>query len=96
MVNVAEFNFSQMRVLHQPPAPAYPPDAKADHIQGVVVVEVLIDPTGIPKWAAALEGPPALQGASLQYALDWRFKPQKINGVPQPARFKLTMPFHLR
>jgi TonB family protein len=89
-------DFSRIKVAYQPPAPAYPPVAKANRIQGTVVVEIIVDEQGLPVGVKALSGPEELQGAAMAYAEDWRFEPFKIKGKPAKARFKLTMPFRLR
>ena len=61
-----------------------------------VVIVLTIDPAGIPIQAEAQSGPPALLTTAIGYALNWEFEPARLNGVPQLARFKLTMPFRLR
>jgi TonB family protein len=91
-----DFDFSQIKVKHQPPAPGYPVAAKMRRIQGTVVVALTIDPTGRPVLADALSGPYELLQTAVRYALTWEFEPARLNGVPQYARFKLTMPFRLR
>lgn len=93
---VVDFDFSQIKVKYQPPAPPYPPLAKIAAIQGTVVVELLIDTAGQVEQAAALQGPPQLRAASEAYAMQWQFEPALLNGAPQQARFRLTLPFRLR
>lgn len=91
-----EMNFKQIRVKHQPEAPAYPPDAKAQRIQGTVVVVLVIDVEGKVTEAKAISGPPELQACAVDYARAWEFEAAKVKGKPVTARFKLTMPFRLR
>ncbi|WP_257309039.1 TonB family protein [Geothrix fuzhouensis] len=91
-----EMDFKQIRVKHQPEAPAYPPDAKAARIQGIVVVVLVIDTKGKVTSAKAISGPPELYACAVDYAKAWEFEPAKVKGKPVPARFKLTMPFRLR
>jgi periplasmic protein TonB len=93
---VVDFDFSQIVIKHQPPAPPYPALAKIAKIQGTVVVEIVVGTDGVPTSAKAVEGPPQLRATAENYALQWRFEPAKQNGVPQIARFKLTMPFKLK
>ena len=93
---VVDVDFSQIKVKHQPPAPPYPVAAKANRIQGTVIIDLTIGPDGLPIRAEALEGPPELLMTALNFALQWEFEPARLNGVPQYARFKLTMPFRLR
>ena len=96
VTKVVDFDFSQIKVKYQPPAPPYPPLAKLAKIQGTVVVEITVGVDGVPVKATALDGPPQLRPTAEQYAMNWRFEPALLNGVPQTARFKLTMPFRLR
>lgn len=90
------FDFRQMRIKIQPPPPPYPPLARLARIQGTVLVEMIVDPEGVPVSAVALSGPPQLAVTAIRYAMDWRFEPAKLDGVAQTARFLLTMPFNLR
>lgn len=93
---VVDFDFSQIKVKLQPPAPPYPALAKIAKIQGTVVVEIIVGLDGVPTKATALEGPPQLRPTAEAYAMQWRFEPAMLNGQPQMARFRLTMPFKLR
>lgn len=93
---VETFDFSQIKVTHQPPAPAYPAEAKALRIQGTVVVQLTVDEQGVPVTAEALEGPPQLHPTAIAYAQSWRFEPVRVDGKAVKAQFKLTMPFRLR
>jgi TonB family protein len=92
---LVEMDFSQIRIKHQPESPAYPPEAKAQHIQGTVVVRLTIGADGKVTEAKALSGPAELQECAVSFAKGWEFEPAKVNGKPVPARFKLTMPFRL-
>lgn len=91
-----DFDFSQIKIKKQPPAPPYPAAAKLHHIQGLVIVEIIIDTFGNPIHADAKEGPGELLATAISYALQWEFEPARLNGVPQTARFRLNMPFKLR
>ena len=91
-----DMDFKQIRVKHQPDAPAYPPEAKAQRIQGTVVVVLVIDRQGKVQQAKALSGPEELHACAVGYAKAWEFEPAMIKGKPVSARFKLTMPFRLR
>ncbi len=91
-----DMDFKQIRVKHQPDAPEYPPEAKAQRIQGTVVVGITIGVDGKVTDAKTLSGPEELHACAVGYAKDWEFEPVKVKGKPVPARFKLTMPFRLR
>jgi outer membrane biosynthesis protein TonB len=60
------------------------------------VVEITVGPDGIPIDVRAVEGPAQLRQCAVDYAFKWKFEPAMLNGTPQTARFKLTMPFHLK
>lgn len=94
--DVQFFDFSQIRIRRQPPAPPYPAYARKHRVQGLVIVEVVVDELGKPLTATVLDGPPELFLTAVGYALDWEFEPAAFNGVPVKAKFKLTMPFRLR
>jgi len=91
-----DLDLKQVRIRRQPEAPAYPPEAKAQRIQGTVVVVVTIGPDGKVTDALAESGPEELRACAVAYARGWEFEPVKVKGKPVAARFKLTMPFRLR
>lgn len=93
---VVDFDSSKVKVVHHPKAPAYPEEAKAQKIQGIVIAALTIDEKGVPVSAKALEGPEALQAMAIEWAKAWRFRPVMVNGKPVKARFKLTMVFKLK
>ena len=92
---VVEFDFANVKIKEQPPVPPYPAVARAARVQGKVVVEIVINPDGVPTQATAIEGPPLLRKFAEDYAMRWRFEPALLNGAPQWAKFKLIMPFRL-
>lgn len=92
---VVEFDFRQLKVRYQPPPPIYPPLARAALVEGTVVIDLIIDPDGVPQQAAAIDGPPLLRKVGEDYALQWRFEPALLDGTPQWAKFRLYMPFKL-
>jgi TonB family protein len=90
-----KFDFIQLKVRYQPPAPEYPQEVKALGIQGTVVVELVIDPNGLPIKAVATSGPSELRAYTEAFAMQWRFIPAFLEGKPQYARFRLTVPYKL-
>lgn len=92
------FDFTQIRVKVQPGAPGYPVEAKQRRLMTNLVLDIVVDPEGKPVSCRPLPGPWlaffAATGAA--YGLEWRFHPARLDGVPQTARFRLTMPFRLR
>lgn len=96
MGRVVDFDFSNIKIKHQPPMPPYPPLARIARIQGNVTVEITIGTDGIPMKATAIDGPPQLRPAAEAYAMTWKFEPAMVNNVPQIGRFKLTLKYTLR
>ena len=88
--------YRSVQKVNQPPAPPYPSSARADGIQGDVLVEVWINTEGTPTKSAALFGPKELQKCAADYALTWKFAPVFANGKPSLVRFRMLMPFKLR
>lgn len=64
------------------PQPAYPPIARAAHVTGTVAVQVIIGTEGNVIAAAAIEGHPLLQPASVAAARQARFTPILYEGKP--------------
>jgi TonB family protein len=62
--------------------PAYPPAAKAVKAEGVVSVQVIIDEEGNVVSAEAVGGHPLLRAASVNAALQSKFKPTLLEGQP--------------
>ena len=89
------FEFSQVTVRNQPAQPPYPSEARKNHVQGTVVVEITVGPDGTPVSAAALEGPGALLPYACSYVMHWRFNPLTMNGHPEYGRFRMTLNFRL-
>lgn len=60
--------------------PAYPANAKANGIQGLVRVKAIIDREGVPGHFEVLKGPRALIPAALEALKQWRYKPFVMDG----------------
>ncbi|WP_243287525.1 energy transducer TonB [Geothrix terrae] len=76
--------------------PIYPDLARRAHVQGTVVLMMVVDESGVPMQVRVLDGHPALQDAALQAARQWRFEPAQMDGRPVVASFRLTLNFRLR
>lgn len=55
--------------------PIFPPEASKKHIEGAVVVRIVVDKNGMVTSAKALTGPPELLQASVNAAKQWQFEP---------------------
>lgn len=76
--------------------PAYPPDAQAAKIQGVVIIEMRIDEQGRVADARVLRSIPELDPAALDAVRQWEFVPTLMNGVPTPVIMVATVQFSLK
>jgi TonB family protein len=61
------------------PKPAYPAEAKKDHVTGQVQVKVIVDETGKVIFAEAESGPEPLRAAAVEAAKRARFKPLVVD-----------------
>ncbi|MBE3098156.1 MAG: M56 family metallopeptidase [Planctomycetes bacterium] len=56
--------------------PVYPDDARQAGVQGVVILEATIDPSGIVIDARVLRSIPPLDAAAIDAVMQWRFEPK--------------------
>ena len=76
--------------------PVYPPDAQANKITGVVIVEATIDAQGKVRNARVLRSIPELDAAALDAVRQWEFEPTLLNGQPVPVIMTVTLNFTLQ
>ena len=76
--------------------PVYPPEAEAQGVQGVVIVEALIDKTGHVASARILRSIPMLDAAALEAVRQWEYQPVLLNGAPVSVMMTLTVNFTLQ
>ena len=67
------------------PAIVYPAAARIGHVQGVVHLEVAVDPSGHVFGVKALDGPEPLRQAAVDAYTKATYKPLLVNGKPGPA-----------
>ena len=60
--------------------PAYPTEAQAEHVTGVVVVGVVVDKSGGVLEAHYLSGPTDLVPAAIDAVKQWKYQPYLLNG----------------
>src|SRR5262249_11568578 len=73
--------------------PTYPAQAQADRVQGVVILEALIDPSGSVANARVLRSIPLLDEAALSAVSRWQFPPTLLNGEPVAVLMTVTVNF---
>jgi TonB family protein len=75
--------------------PAYPADAMAAGISGIVILEILVDEAGFVTDATVLRSIELLDEAARAAVLQWKFVPTVVNGVPAPVVMTVTVNFTL-
>ena len=73
--------------------PLYPPIAQDANVQGVVIIEALIDIDGKVADARILRSIPLLDAAALSAVQQWEFVPTLVNGVPRAVMMTVTVNF---
>ena len=75
--------------------PVYPPVAKAAHVQGTVLVHILLSKDGTVKSAEAISGPDLLKGAAVDAVTQWVYHPYLRDGKPVDIEATVTVNFRL-
>ena len=73
--------------------PVYPPDAKASHIEGVVILHAVIGTDGAIDSLQLVSGPEQLTKAAWNAVKTWVYKPYLLNGVPTAVDTTITVTF---
>lgn len=86
----------------QPPArtkhvmPVYPEIARANRVEGVVILEAIIGADGRVDAARVLRSKPLLDEAALAAVRAWEYTPTLLNGKPTPVIMTVTVVFALK
>jgi TonB family protein len=75
--------------------PIYPPEARDQHIQGVVVLQVKIDKDGNVYDVALISGHPLLAEAATDAVKQWKYRPYLLNGEPVEVETQVQVNFTL-
>ncbi len=76
-------------------APKYPALARSAHVQGEVVLAVIIGKDGSVADIKAESGHPLLIPAAIDAVKHWRYKPYKLNGKPVEVDTRVIVNFTL-
>ena len=76
--------------------PVYPPIAQSARVEGVVVLEVIIERDGRVRQAHVLKSIPLLDQAAMSAVEQWVFSPTRLKGEPVPVVMTVTVDFRLR
>jgi protein TonB len=77
-------------------APVYPVTAQMAKVEGTVIIEAVISPTGDVQDARILQSVPLLDQAALDAVRQWKYTPSLLNGVPVPVVFTVMVQFKLQ
>lgn len=78
------------------PPPEYTEEARLARIQGVVIVQTVIDAEGNVESAKVLRGlGNGLSGQAVEAIRSWKFEPATLHGVPIPVYYNVTVNFRL-
>ena len=75
--------------------PTYPPLAKQTHLQGVVIIDAIVDEQGNVVEAKIVSGPPLLIQSALDAVKKWKYEPTYLNDQPVPVQLNVTVNFRL-
>jgi TonB family protein len=76
--------------------PEYPTIARANAIQGVVIIEAVIGTEGKVDQARVLRSHPMLEHAALTAVKQWEYTPTLLNDRPTPVIMTVTVQFTLK
>ena len=75
--------------------PAYPPLARAAHVQGLVLLDAHISKDGTIESLQLIQGHPLLAPAAIDAVKKWRYKPYMKNGKPISVETEIAVNFRL-
>ena len=84
-----------LKSLDHKVAPSYPDEARANRVQGTVVLHVVIGTDGSIKEIEAVSGDPALVNAATVAVQQWKYKPTLLNGEPVEVDTIVKLDFRL-
>jgi protein TonB len=77
------------------PAPVYPILARQSHIQGIVVIEAIIDEHGNVVQEKLISGHPLLVQAALKALSQRKYEPTILDGQPTPVDLRVEITFNM-
>jgi TonB family protein len=90
-VNISDGSAAGM-LLHRT-SPVYPPEAKAAHVTGTVVLQGTISKTGSMEDLRVISGPPMLQQSAIDAVKTWVYRPYLLNGNPAAVQTTVSVAF---
>lgn len=90
-----EYLVSEMPQVLSEVKPTYPPEAREKRIEGDVVLDILIDQSGIVRDAKVVEGERIFWAGALAAIKNFKFKPAKVDGESVAVRIQYRIVFEL-
>jgi TonB family protein len=87
-------DFTPPKIVKQT-APVYPPEAKAQGVQGAVKLQVTIEIDGTVTVLGVVSGDPLLSSAATSAVRQWRYEPSRIKGQPATTNTTIEVNFVL-
>jgi len=82
------------RLIHKVD-PIYPSEGRLQHLEGAVVLDVLVGEDGRVRQVQVTNGPPLLAKAASDAVKQWRYEPSLLNGRAVAIHNQITMQFKL-
>jgi len=83
------------RHLRHEVRPDYPEAARQAGVQGLVILDAVIDESGVVTQTNVVSGPPSLSAAAVDAVRWWRYDPYLVNSKPAPVETTITLNFQL-
>ena len=75
--------------------PAYPALARQTHMQGVVLIDAILDEHGNVVEMKVVSGPPLLIQAAFDAVRQWKYEPTYLNDEPVAVQMNISVTFRL-
>ena len=82
------------QLLHSVP-PQYPPMARQAHVEGDVVVDLVIDASGKVTTMKVVSGPLLLRDAATTALSQWQYQPTRLNDQAVPVEMQVLIKFKM-
>ena len=74
--------------------PVYPAIAQAAKVEGMVILEAVINERGVVERLKVLRSVPLLDAAAIEAVQKWRYTPTLLNGTPVSVLMTITVQLH--
>lgn len=80
------------QLVHRVP-PTYPAQARAQHLEGTVILAAVIMEDGTIRDVRVIEGEPLLAQSAMDAVKNWRYKPYELDGKPVKNLIRIKIDF---